>query len=218
MTHLVTEASTVHAISKHPTVDNHYLTSLTQIISSSSSLSKETSRNVIKRIPRLKRISQCEWTLYTVADPGEGPGRPAPPPPCFYTKLRPEGPKKSFFATAPLLPLIWRSGCVTGINTWHYHYPCSPFLLFLLLVLSSYFLRLPSLRVLSFSSDSPSIVSCFFFVHFTLNIIQYDLRTVEACVAEQPTPRTLVGGSSLARCVVSLDKEVYSTLSLFTQV
>lgn len=59
VTHLVTEASTVHAISKHPTVDNHDLTSLTQIISSSSSLSKETSRNVIKRIPRLKRISQC---------------------------------------------------------------------------------------------------------------------------------------------------------------
>ena len=78
MTHLVTEASTVHAISKHPTVDNHDLTSLTQIISSSSSLSKETSRNVIKRIPRLKRISQCEWTLYTLADPGEGPGTPAP--------------------------------------------------------------------------------------------------------------------------------------------
>ena len=52
----------------------------------------------------------------------------------------------------------------------------------------------------------------------TLNIIQYNLRTVEACVAEQSTPRTLVGGSSLASRVVSLDKEVYSTLSLFTQV
>ena len=37
-------------------------------------------------------------------------------------------------------------------------------------------------------------------------------------MAEQSTPRTLVGGSSLARRVVSLDKEVYSTLSLFTQV
>ena len=37
-------------------------------------------------------------------------------------------------------------------------------------------------------------------------------------MAEQSTPPTLVGGSSLARRVVSLDEEVYSTLSLFTQV
>ena len=40
---------------------------------------------------------------------------------------------------------------------------------------------------------------------------------VEACVAELLTPRTLdleVRGSSLARRVVSLDKELYSTLSL----
>ena len=47
---------------------------------------------------------------------------------------------------------------------------------------------------------------------------QYD---VEACVAEQLTPGTLdleVCGSSLARCVFSLDKELYSTLSLFIQV
>ena len=42
---------------------------------------------------------------------------------------------------------------------------------------------------------------------------------LEACVAERLTPRTLdleVRGSSLARRVVSLDKELYSTLSLFT--
>ena len=40
-------------------------------------------------------------------------------------------------------------------------------------------------------------------------------------MAEWLTPRTLdleVRGSSLARRVVSLDKELYSTLSLFTQV
>ena len=44
---------------------------------------------------------------------------------------------------------------------------------------------------------------------------------MEACVAEQLTPRTSdleVRGSSLAPRVVSLDKELYSTLSLFTQV
>ena len=42
---------------------------------------------------------------------------------------------------------------------------------------------------------------------------------VEACVAKRLTPWTLdleVRGSSLARRVVSLDKELYSTLSLFT--
>ena len=40
-------------------------------------------------------------------------------------------------------------------------------------------------------------------------------------MAERLTPRTLdleVRGSSLARRVVSLDKELYSTLSLFIQV
>ena len=48
-----------------------------------------------------------------------------------------------------------------------------------------------------------------------------DALLMEACVAEQLTPRTLdleVRGSSLALRVVSLDKELYSTLSLFTQV
>ena len=40
-------------------------------------------------------------------------------------------------------------------------------------------------------------------------------------MAERLTPRTLdleVRGSSLARCVVSSDKELYSTLSLFIQM
>ena len=44
---------------------------------------------------------------------------------------------------------------------------------------------------------------------------------LEACVAERLPPRTLdleVRGSGLARRVVSLDKELYCTLSLFTQV
>ena len=44
---------------------------------------------------------------------------------------------------------------------------------------------------------------------------------MEASVAERLTPRTLdlkVRGSSVARRVVSLDKELYSTLSLFTHV
>ena len=51
---------------------------------------------------------------------------------------------------------------------------------------------------------------------FTVYIV-----TVEACVAEWLTPRTPdleVRGSSVARRVVSLGKELYSTWSLFTQV
>ena len=35
-----------------------------------------------------------------MADPGKGPGRLGPPP-YFWTKLRPEGPSKIFFKTAP---------------------------------------------------------------------------------------------------------------------
>ena len=38
----------------------------------------------------------------SVADPGEGPGGPGPP--YFYTKLRPDGPKKIFLRLSP--PLI----------------------------------------------------------------------------------------------------------------
>ena len=44
---------------------------------------------------------------------------------------------------------------------------------------------------------------------------------MQACVAEWLTPQTPdleVRGSSLARRVVSLDEELYSTSSLFTQV
>ena len=47
------------------------------------------------------------------------------------------------------------------------------------------------------------------------------VKDVEACVAEWLTPYTPdleVRGSSLAHHVVSLDKELYPTLSLFTQV
>ena len=211
MTHLVTEASTVHAISKHPTVDNHDLTSLTQIISSSSSLSKETSRSVIKRIPRLKRISQCEWTLYTLADTGEGPGRPAPL--VFRLNWGPRG-RKSFFCDHPPPPPyleVW-------MRHWYEHMTLS---LSLPSLYCPYFLLLfpsPSFASLPLLFQWQSFHRVFFSVHFTLNIIQYNLRTVEACVAEQSTPRTLVGGSSLAHRVVSLDKEVYCTLSLFTQV
>ena len=46
------------------------------------------------------------------------------------------------------------------------------------------------------------------------------VATCVVCVAEQLTPRTLdmdVRGSSPTCCVVSLEKELYSTLSLFTQ-
>ena len=45
--------------------------------------------------------------------------------------------------------------------------------------------------------------------------------TVEVCVAKQLTPQTSdleVQGSSLTRHVVSLDKELSYTLSLFTKV
>ena len=54
-----------------------------------------------------------------------------------------------------------------------------------------------------------------------MKLITNKIHPVEACVAEWLTPPTLdleVQGSSLACRVVSLDKELYSTLSLFTQV
>lgn len=49
----------MHLLSIHPAVVNTDLSSLVEVISSSSSLSKETSKNVKKRLPHLKRINQC---------------------------------------------------------------------------------------------------------------------------------------------------------------
>ena len=48
-----------------------------------------------------------------------------------------------------------------------------------------------------------------------------DIALWVAYVAERLTPQTPdldVWGSSLTHCVVSLDKELYSTLSFFTKV
>ena len=45
-------------------------------------------------------LSLKRGSLVTVADPGVGLGRP---PPNFYTKLRPKGPKKFWGVTAPPL-------------------------------------------------------------------------------------------------------------------
>ena len=60
-----------------------------------------------------------------------------------------------------------------------------------------------------------------FFLYYVDFLLLSILLNAKACVAEWFTPRTPdleVRGSSLARRVVSLDKELYSTLSLFTQV
>ena len=43
-------------------------------------------------------------SIFSAADPGEGPGARGPGPPYFWSKLRPEGPKKIFWETGP--PLI----------------------------------------------------------------------------------------------------------------
>ena len=54
-----------------------------------------------------------------------------------------------------------------------------------------------------------------------LYFVRIYFELVEVCVVSRLTPRTPdleVRGSSLARRVVSLDKELYYTLSLFTQV
>ena len=43
-----------------------------------------------------------------VADPGKGLGGPPPPPPSlFFTKLRPDGPKKNLWKTPPP-PLLFQ--------------------------------------------------------------------------------------------------------------
>lgn len=59
VTHLIAEASVVHLLSHNPAVDNFNLSSLVEVMSSASVLSEETSRNLQKRLPKLRRISQC---------------------------------------------------------------------------------------------------------------------------------------------------------------
>ena len=66
VTHLATEASVVHLLSNNPAVDNFDLSSLVEVMSSASSLSQETSRNVKRRLPKLKRISQCKLTFFLI--------------------------------------------------------------------------------------------------------------------------------------------------------
>ena len=73
-------------------------------------------------------------------------------------------------------------------------------------------------KLISFSPSSYYVLSTSFGFKTILN---GHLLRVEAGVAEWSTPWTPdleAQGSSLARCVVSLDKELYSTLSLFTQM
>ena len=56
--------------------------------------------------------------VFSVVDPGEGPGGGGAVPPFFKTKLRREGLKKLFLIPGPPLcpPLIWRSGPATGFT------------------------------------------------------------------------------------------------------
>ena len=71
-------------------------------------------------------------------------------------------------------------------------------------------------HLISAISQYPSLIT------LTVFIASFCISCVEACVAEQfITPRTLdleVRGSSFARRDVSLDRALYSTLFLFTQV
>ena len=71
--------------------------------------------NILRYFPHVRE--SMRWRIQ-----GRGP---APPPPSYFsTKMRPEGPKKNFWETAPPLsqglddpsspqPVIWRSGSAT---------------------------------------------------------------------------------------------------------
>ena len=60
VTHLCTDSSHVNLLANHPAVDNFDLKSLGEIISTGTSVSEEVSRNVMNRIPQLRRIKQCK--------------------------------------------------------------------------------------------------------------------------------------------------------------
>ena len=50
----------MHLLSHNPAVNNFNLSSLVEVMSSASVLGEETSRNVQKRLPKLRRMSQCK--------------------------------------------------------------------------------------------------------------------------------------------------------------
>ena len=60
--------------------------------------SRDELREFNKRSEHFLVLKPEEISPFSLADPGEGPGGPAPPntPTYFETKLRPEGPKKIF--------------------------------------------------------------------------------------------------------------------------
>ena len=59
----------------------------------------------------------------TVVDPGEEPGGPAPPPPPhIWTKLRPKGPRKYIFKTAPPQSQVLDDGPLPPyLKVWIHH-------------------------------------------------------------------------------------------------
>ena len=66
----------------------------------------------------------------------------------------------------------------------------------------------------SCKKESVSLKTTFLSFQFVAKILKISLKRAEACAAERLKPRTLdpdVRGLSLARCLVSLDKDVYST-------
>ncbi|XP_068731609.1 uncharacterized protein [Montipora capricornis] len=59
VTHLITETSTVHLLARQPGIEKFQLSSLTEVISTACLLTAEISKKLQKRIPHLKRITQC---------------------------------------------------------------------------------------------------------------------------------------------------------------
>lgn len=59
ITHLVTETSTLHLLARQPGIERFQLASLTEVISSAHTLTEELSKKVRKRMPNIKRITQC---------------------------------------------------------------------------------------------------------------------------------------------------------------
>ena len=63
-------------------------------------------------------LSLKRGSLVTVADLGKGLGRP---PPNFYTKLRPEGPKKFWGVTGPPYLRVWMTTPPLHLKVWIWH-------------------------------------------------------------------------------------------------
>ena len=118
------------------------------------------------KLDKQLRPSLTQWRIQ-----GKGP-RPSPTS-YFYTKLRPEEPKKILFETTPR-PLIWRSGSptVTAWQTGKVRWVNSSRLIFSVLCSWSHLVWI-SCRLVCWGGSQVTVDILLLYLRFSLSLLQF---------------------------------------------